>query len=234
MALYNRKKNRDYYNSSEFEKRTITDSEIIHLYHDREPEIEETIETTTMWNPVDRKIYGYLNCSNNPPFPEAYAGQMFVIQAGGMIGGYAVSQGDSIECISKYSAEGYGEDVRERWILNSSGTSYNFDKSNNIRKIVKDINQSLINIDNVHNNSIIRRFIICIKNKYPEDTKVNIRIGNDIISIDIGMYNIGDIIEENRNFYLKEESGLFVTIPEYQFGDAILIVEYYPLGNKNE
>lgn len=236
MGLYNREPNRTQYQSSDFDKRTITDSEVIHLYHDREPEIEETVQSTTMWNPVDRKIYGYLDCSNNPPFPEAYAGQMYIIQVSGTVGGYSVSSGDSIECVSQYSAEGYGELVKSRWLLmraNASNTNLVIENRDDIQERVQELNGSFVDLGVLESNTIIRRAMICIKKEYPNDSKFVFNIGDTSVSIDVESCIKGDILEDLRGFYVKKESELRITVPDYQYGSASIVVEYYPVKEEN-
>ena len=115
MPLYNLALNRKLNTQSEEEKNKYKSTEIIHLYHDR-IEVEQTIDSTNIWNPIERKIYGYLNCDKNPPFPEARAGQMYLIDTGGTVGNIKVSRGDAIECVSEYSPEGY-EEVRYNWLI---------------------------------------------------------------------------------------------------------------------
>ena len=238
MGLYNREANRMQHQSSEFEKRSITDSEVIHLYHDREPEIEETVQATTMWNPVDRKIYGYLDCSNNPPFPEAYAGQMYIVQTAGTVGGYSVMAGDSIECVSQYSTEGYGETVKSRWLMMRANqptpsTNVVIESRDEIREIIQPLTTSSLNLGILESNTIIRRAIIFIKTSYPDDTNFIFTIGGTSITVNADSVSEGTILEDLRGFYVEKDSELIITIPNYQYGSATIVVEYYPFKEEN-
>lgn len=236
MALYNYAVNREYQNLPNNRGVSLTDSEIIHLYHNKPPEVEETIQSTNIWNPVERKIYGYLDCSNNPPFPEAYAGQMYIIQIGGTVGGYKVLQGDSIECISQYSAEGFGEIVKSRWIINkgsSLSNNCNYPNKDDIQDITQDFTGPFIDFGMFDSNTIIRRVLISIKKKYSKNSKFIFSISDTSIEINIDNYVEGDIIEDLRGFYIRKESKLQVTVPDYQYGSAVIVVEYYPVKEEN-
>ena len=222
-----------YYSLRDIDKRSISDSEVVHLYHDHEPEIEETIQSVNMWSPVDRKIYGYLDCSKNPPFPEAYAGQMYVIQEAGTVGGYTVQKGDSIECITQYSAEGYGEAVKLRWLMMTSNNNTTIIQSTNhsddIREIIRDMDGSSLDLGVLDGNTIIRRALICIKKEYPRDSQIIFNIGDVSVTINVESCVKGDIIENLRGMFVKKDSTVSVNIPNYQYGACTIIVEYYPV-----
>lgn len=126
MPLYNLKSNRELSLKSEKDKRSIADSQVVHILHDREVEIEETIEGSNVWDPFRCQIYGFLDGSKNPPFPEAEGGQIYIIDGKGTVGGVEVEDHEWIMCIKKYSPEGFTEDIKKNWVFSGKRvTIYN-------------------------------------------------------------------------------------------------------------
>ncbi len=116
MPLYNLEYNRVPEEDKTF---LLNKSQHIILLHDQGPIINESINTIQKWNPSVRRHVGFLDCSNNPPFPEAHDGEMFSIIGDGTVGNFQVYTGDCIECIAEYSPEGYDAEIRQNWLITS-------------------------------------------------------------------------------------------------------------------
>lgn len=76
-----------------------TDSDIITLNHDG-IHVETTLDETIIWDQIKMQIAGTMDCTNNPPFPQAHGGYTYVITAPGMFGTYEVEQGDMMLALS--------------------------------------------------------------------------------------------------------------------------------------
>ena len=231
MPLYNREENRILHAMTEEEKREINPTQIVHFYHDKGIEVEETMQATNIWDPMERKIYGYLDCSNDPPFPEAYGGQMYVIDIDGTVGNYDVEKGDWIECISKYSPEGYGETIKNNWIIGNrvkeGGGTVIVGDQNDVKTQILSMTNS-ITFDSIPKGAILRRALVYIKSEYPEGTifKFHIPITSQM-DVEVPAYEKSVLVESLQGIVLDKETTISVSVDNYTIGNATIILEYY-------
>lgn len=230
MPLYNREENRRYNTLSEKEKIRINDSQKMIMNHNNTIEIEETLDIENLWNPTDRKIYGYINCTKNPPFPEARIGQMYVMTTDGTIGGFNVKKNDWIECISNYSIEGYGEQIKNNWIIGSysensggGGSIIVSDKSS--IKIQKISISNVGNFEPLTSNAIIRRLLLITKTSY-NNASIIIKMNNEEISR-LQYFDESVCVEDLTGIFINSSSNISIEVENYTEGTMDAILEYY-------